>query len=415
MTTFQRLVTWMSRYAASYRQAYNLPYNAYVNLTFIGNDDLVYVKHHPVEPDIVAIGEFWYNDVVLRRCVSLQPDFTANLSHTYVVTVEYDEFFDTSLQFIGPPLETLIPWDEPPPGPTLPTDHRGELLVNNGDRFVPVSRGPDGYALYSDSSDPEGVVWRNPTTVDRDGDLTWRSTWAAGRTYSTGDIVKRERHTYVCTTSHASTVLTGPPTGPNWELFVPAGADGTVGVPGPTGDVGPVGVIWMSNWNNLVTYYSRHAVMHRGTAYICVADGTITEPPAAGWSTWVLGGEEHAMIRRFPISAVSNPTGICSFRAMVTLDDGTVTYANSNNVDHAFRIAGLSLESGVSPQEIRVLMCGWATCSGLSFTPGTVVFLNGASGQLSAVPPETGFIAVIGRAVTADGLIVGLTESSIIL
>ena len=57
------------------------------------------------------------------------------------------------------------------PDNILPCTTKGEIIVHNGTTHTCIPVGSNGQVLVADSTDPEGIVWQNPLTVEDEGVL----------------------------------------------------------------------------------------------------------------------------------------------------------------------------------------------------------------------------------------------------
>jgi hypothetical protein len=90
---------------------------------------------------------------------------------------------------------------------------------------------------------PEGMPGTNGETGPR-GEMIWRNTWNAGRTYAKGDAVRQGGSSYVSLVAGNRDRDPEATLGTAWELFAregKAGHNGTDGKRGPHGPPGPPG------------------------------------------------------------------------------------------------------------------------------------------------------------------------------
>ena len=91
---------------------------------------------------------------------------------------------------------------------------------------------------------------------------------------------------------------------------------------------------------------------------------------------------------------------------------GTVIYANAQ-LDHSKKVIGVTTKSVNSGETVTVQTSGVMVDSGWTFTPGATLYL-GINSLLSATPPTTGFVKVMGIAVAATEIVLQM-QSSIVL
>lgn len=91
--------------------------------------------------------------------------------------------------------------------------------------------------------------------------------------------------------------------------------------------------------------------------------------------------------------------------------DGKAYYASSANVAHASGTIGITSTAAGLGDALTIAADGVEITEGTwSWTPGTRVYLNGTSGQLSASAPASGYSRQIGIALTATLVRVQLGE-----
>lgn len=412
----QGLKDFLSRYSEVYRETFAIPPNVVVSIDFLGNNDVVYFKELAQEPSNLAVEDFWFNGITIRY-VSAIDIGTGDPTFVEITESNYDQYITTTLHYVGPHLD--LSQGEDGQQVTIPTfSAKGQLKVNDGYGYKDFRPGPDGYVLKVDSTEPNGVYWADPTIPDTDDpDLTWAGTWLSGQEYEIGDVVKAvDGNTYICKVSHQSTETpdNSPPDVTNWELFVPKGETGIQGDQGDQGDAGPAAINWKDSWNELEAYVIGDGVFYKGSSYRCVVDHTNDPPPGVSWELFAEGGERDAVSRKFVVAAAAPGDEICSHRVVIVNDSSELELANHNDVDHAFRIIGISATNGNVGQEIKVVMFGYMQCDNWNWIPGRAIYVAD-SGKMTQTPPTAGFLATVAKALSNTEINVGTYENPIIL
>jgi hypothetical protein len=96
---------------------------------------------------------------------------------------------------------------------------------------------------------------------------------------------------------------------------------------------------------------------------------------------------------------------ISALRVVYLNGDGLFDYASSDEPSHAYRIAGVSLNTIQIGSTAAVLRQGLISESSWNWALGTPVFL-GLNGNLTQIPPESGFLLRVGYPETANSLYV---------
>lgn len=94
---------------------------------------------------------------------------------------------------------------------------------------------------------------------------------------------------------------------------------------------------------------------------------------------------------------------------LVVLDDsGEAVYADSSTTGHAGRILGMTIGAAAAGTTATIRTFG--EVSGLSgLTPGSLLFAT-TTGHVSHTAPATGFVQIVGHAVTATRIIIDLQQ-----
>lgn len=138
----------------------------------------------------------------------------------------------------SPPTWTDVGQIQGPPGNTGPAGPQGATGPQGpqGAQGTAGAQGPPGNTGATGSQGPAGSTG----PIGPPG-LTWRSNWATATAYSPNDAVYLNGNSYVCTTSHTSSLANQPPNASFWTLLAQAGAQGPPGTTGSTGPQGPAG------------------------------------------------------------------------------------------------------------------------------------------------------------------------------
>lgn len=107
-----------------------------------------------------------------------------------------------------------------------------------------------------------------------------------------------------------------------------------------------------------------------------------------------------------PVAAVA--LGI--YKAVAFRVDGSVEPADHETPAHCSRLAGVALASASAGAEARICVEGPVRFNGWNWTPGAPVFV-GRAGDLTQVPPESGFAQHMGFALGRDSLLVQIERS----
>jgi hypothetical protein len=102
------------------------------------------------------------------------------------------------------------------------------------------------------------------------------------------------------------------------------------------------------------------------------------------------------------VSSVLAGENIGSLRILTILSDGAAFHADYRKEDHASRVFGISMSSGVLGGRISVVTHGVLTDPAFSFTDGPVYV--GPNGVLIQVPPVDGYVLQVGNALSAQSV-----------
>ena len=398
MTKLDSLKDFLDRYAAAYREKYDIDEATYITIPFLCNNGYVYIKVLGTEPD-TAVGEYWFDGTDLRLTANVGVDTENGFLHTYDLINKYSDSFLTGIYFIG---ESLVLPDSEHPGITY-IGSKGRLKVFSGLEYVDLPLGDNGSILVADSAASLGVRWVDPTTiVDQDPDLTWNGTWVAGKLYTIGDIIKSGEQTYVCITDHVSS--TALPTA-EWENFIGPSTDGADGSPGAQGEKGSPGLSWKGTYSDQETYATDDVVSYYRSSYRSTVDSNISLPTTSDWEPVAVGQDPFVLTHEFVAQEE-----LTTYRVVVTNEIGSLEYANHHNQDHAYRVVGVTLGSGSSGTAVVIAIHGYVKNSNWNFVAGTQVYV-GSGGNITSTVPTDGFICVLGKALSSTEVLVNLSNS----
>jgi len=100
----------------------------------------------------------------------------------------------------------------------------------------------------------------------------------------------------------------------------------------------------------------------------------------------------------------------------VVIKSGEVfEYADSDNLSHICLVVGVTDDKYYASEtrDARATTTGKLFKAGHGFTVGSPLFLNGSSGQLSEIPPTTGFRIKIGSVINEDELFINISPEPI--
>ena len=127
-----------------------------------------------------------------------------------------------------------------------------------------------------------------------------------------------------------------------------------------------------------------------------IVELVVVDSPCVG------GGDGSAFIRIAgePISAL---------RAVYELPSGTVHPLSADDAEHIDLLAGVTVTSAATGQEITVQRSAPLDASGLNLQPGRVWL--GMGGALTQTPPDTGFDTLLGYATAEQRLYIDISET----
>ncbi len=88
-------------------------------------------------------------------------------------------------------------------------------------------------------------------------------------------------------------------------------------------------------------------------------------------------------------------------------------YADCSQVNQAFSVAGVTLQAVAQGASVQVQSAGEITESSWNWIIGQPVYLGG-SGQLTQIPPTSGFVMVLGVPVNATTLLIDIQQPIIL-
>lgn len=100
-------------------------------------------------------------------------------------------------------------------------------------------------------------------------------------------------------------------------------------------------------------------------------------------------------------------------RAVILNPSGQAMYADNTDLLHVGRVAGLTLNAALPGTELVVVDNIMVTEPGWSWTPYAPIYLS-TLGQITQTPPMSGFLQVIGIALSATSAFIRLREPIVI-
>lgn len=95
---------------------------------------------------------------------------------------------------------------------------------------------------------------------------------------------------------------------------------------------------------------------------------------------------------------------------MVTTDaSGNIIYASNTAAAHAGRVVGMTTGAAAQGGTVTIQPIGSITENSWAWAPTSVLFLS-ANGQITATPPPTGFVQIIGYAQSATTIYIQLHQ-----
>jgi hypothetical protein len=96
-------------------------------------------------------------------------------------------------------------------------------------------------------------------------------------------------------------------------------------------------------------------------------------------------------------------------RAVISNVDGTISYADSSNLDHLGKVLGIIVRSVLAGERVEVIRGGLLEFEGWSWNINLPVYLA-ENGLLTQNPSSEGFSQIVGFAESPTGLFVNLRE-----
>ncbi|MBF0402101.1 MAG: hypothetical protein HQL90_15220 [Magnetococcales bacterium] len=179
------------------------------------------------------------------------------------------------------------------------------------------------------------------------------------------------------------------------------------------GTILSLGDAFQGVWTAGVTYQKGQIVSANGNLFVCLDTHADHPPPDTGfWDDITMRGPTGAT---GPPGNPGSPGGsgnqivvragqvLGSHRAVLLDSTGHAVYADSSDVRHAGRLCGITAHAAVVDEFVTVHLVGEMIDSSWVWDLSRPVFL-GTNGQLTQVPPNTGFMQVIGQPITAQSL-----------
>ena len=110
----------------------------------------------------------------------------------------------------------------------------------------------------------------------------------------------------------------------------------------------------------------------------------------------------------FYLSRIAN-SDLGGHRAVISNEDGTIDYADSNNVGHCGKVLGIIVKATLKGERVDVIRGGLLEFEGWSFDVNLPVYLA-ENGLLTQNPATQGFSQIVGFAESPTGLFVNLRE-----
>jgi hypothetical protein len=229
--------------------------------------------------------------------------------------------------------------------------------------------------------------------------LLYKGNFIPGERYVPGSIVKMPDGSFRVWTRDnywEDTVATPDPFLDREPVDGRDGRDGERGNDGKPGadakSLNPRG-----KWNRRQLYDVLDVVEHEGSSYVCVAP-TKSEPPARAWQILAAAGEDGKLIERYFTRQIIKRT------VADGAEDTTFPVNFAADVGQAITANGVA--SMADPHVIGVVTAAGRYKTEGSFpfnaTPGAILYLDEFTpGLLSETPPETGYVVVVARQLTA--------------
>jgi hypothetical protein len=95
---------------------------------------------------------------------------------------------------------------------------------------------------------------------------------------------------------------------------------------------------------------------------------------------------------------------------MTVDENGFAVYADSSNLQHMQNVLGLSINAVTDNSYVTIRTSGYLEEPGWNWTPYVPVFL-GTNGNLTQVPPTSGFSLVVASVLSPTKLLINIKES----
>ena len=180
-----------------------------------------------------------------------------------------------------------------------------------------------------------------------------------------------------------------------------------------SGNILSLGSAYQGVWIAGVTYQKGQVVSANGNLFVCLDSHADHSPPDTGfWDDITMRGPVGAT---GPPGNPGSPGGsgnqvilragqtLGGHRAILLDNAGCAIYADSSDASHAGRLFGLTAHAALVDDFVTVHVIGEMLESTWFWEISRPVFL-GTIGQLTQVPPSTGFVQVIGQPITVQSL-----------
>ena len=127
----------------------------------------------------------------------------------------------------------------------------------------------------------------------------------------------------------------------------------------------------------------------------------------------VAGGERGATGESDKFVTYTASTALSGNRAVCLNASGELIYADSSTVAHAHKVLGITTGAVSEGAEGTVQTNGEMTEAGWAWTIGSPVYLS-TNGSLSHTAPSSGFVLVVGFALTATKIFIDIKQSIIL-
>lgn len=85
-----------------------------------------------------------------------------------------------------------------------------------------------------------------------------------------------------------------------------------------------------------------------------------------------------------------------------------LTYADSSDASHIGKVLGITFYASTGGDTVDIIINGILTEPTWNWTPGALLYLNGTT--VSETPPTTGFLCLIGKALSAETVLISIDQ-----